>query len=421
MDRLFEIIPHIAREHEKEMKVPHNKRNRQGLELSFFSLLYADDTLLSKEDEGQMTALLHAVERVSEIFGLNLNKDKCRQLSYKGRAKQIYFRNGQKVPQEETVEYLGTLLHFRANPRPEILKRIAGSAFVRRKLDTFWKKAAMGKRNKLLLHEGIVSAKLLYALEAIPIPRNYYARIDASYLKGIRQILGIKTTYGQQEAGQERTNTNATIIGLTNKALSTKKKKANFRLISERIIERATTLLGKTIRRNPEDPMREVIMAGETWNIPQKGHNRVGAPSTNWLIETAMQAWERHELFNPASLTEQMDNINKKNHNKIKAQKKTLDKARARTELRDLMIAGNPPINDDVVRLLKQSLSYKQRKNINENSPNWEIVRKPLNEHRTQDHTDIKKEADRATTINGNLINLTLSEPNILQTGKYFS
>ena len=183
-------------------------------------------------------------------------------------------------------------------------------------------KTNMGKRNKLLLHEGIVSAKLLYVLEALPIPRNFYARIDASYLKGIRQILGIKTTFGQQVAGQERTHTNATVIGQLNKELSTKKKKGKFKLISERIIIRAVSLLGKTTRRNPEDPMREVIMAGETWNIPAKGSNRVGAPSTNWLIETAMQAWDRFELFKPDSINQELDKQNKKTQESLKAKKK---------------------------------------------------------------------------------------------------
>ena len=97
-------------------------------------------------------------------------------------------------------------------------------------------------------------------------------------------------------------------------------------MISERIILRAVSLLGKTIRRNPEDPMREVIMAGETWNIPAKGSNRVGAPSTNWLIETAMQAWDRFELFKPESIQEELDKINKKNTSKHESKEKQMDK-----------------------------------------------------------------------------------------------
>ena len=43
--------------------------------------------------------------------------------------------------------------------------------------------------------------------------------------------------------------------------------------------------------------MKEVIMQGETWNIPEKGDNRAGRPATNWLIETANNAWEKHEIY----------------------------------------------------------------------------------------------------------------------------
>ena len=63
--------------------------------------------------------------------------------------------------------------------------------------------------------------------------------------------------------------------------------------------------MGETVRRNEDDPMKEVIMNGDTWNIPVKGENRVGHPSTNWPIETANQAWIKHQ-------------IDKHNHEQIK-------------------------------------------------------------------------------------------------------
>ena len=48
--------------------------------------------------------------------------------------------------------------------------------------------------------------------------------------------------------------------------------------------------------------MREVIMAGDYWCIPQKGGSRAGRPSTNWLIETANQAWTKYRLHDPETL-----------------------------------------------------------------------------------------------------------------------
>ena len=147
------------------------------------------------------------------------------------------------------------------------------------------------------MHEALIASKLLYALEAIPIPEPMYDRIDASYYKGLRQIMNFKTTFGQQSEGKERTNTNELLIEKINIELTKVKKGKEFIKISTRIKERAIKLLGKTIRRNDDDPIKEVIMNGDTWNIPQKGDNRVGRPATNWLIETANLAWDKHEIY----------------------------------------------------------------------------------------------------------------------------
>ena len=145
------------------------------------------------------------------------------------------------------------------------------------------------------MYEVLTASKLLYALEAIPIPSPMYDRIDSAYYKGLRQIMKLKTTYGQQQEGQERTITNEALIEKINTELKRVKKGKEFKKIRTRIKERAIKLLGKTIRRNDDDPMREVIMQGNTWNIPDKGDNKVGRPPTSWLIETANLAWEQKE------------------------------------------------------------------------------------------------------------------------------
>ncbi len=69
------------------------------------------------------------------------------------------------------------------------------------------------------MHEALIASKLLYALEAVPLPEAMYDRIDAAYFKGLRQILDFKTTYGQQQEGQERTNTNEALIQKMNDEL----------------------------------------------------------------------------------------------------------------------------------------------------------------------------------------------------------
>ena len=120
----------------------------QGLTKSFRALLYADDTLLCEDSEGAMQALLWAVEDVSGVFGLNLNKGKCQQIST-GVTKTIRFKDRTKVTKVEVAEYLGGLLHCQAKQKPEVQKRIATASYTRHKLGQFWKnqRSAEGKRS----------------------------------------------------------------------------------------------------------------------------------------------------------------------------------------------------------------------------------------------------------------------------------
>ena len=55
--------------------------NVEGMGLSFYALLYADDTLLVTAAGHSMEVLLLAVERVSEVFGLCLNREMCKDFN----------------------------------------------------------------------------------------------------------------------------------------------------------------------------------------------------------------------------------------------------------------------------------------------------------------------------------------------------
>ena len=70
----------------------------------------------------------------------------------------------------------------------------------------------------------MICSKMTYALEVLAIPKAEYNKMDAEYLRGYRQILGLKTTYGQRQDGEDMTNTNDKIIELVNEALSRTKK-----------------------------------------------------------------------------------------------------------------------------------------------------------------------------------------------------
>ena len=65
--------PHITEGHKRNMKLPNEKKENE-LQISFLALLYADNTILYEDEEKNMTAVLWAIEEVSSISGLKLNK-----------------------------------------------------------------------------------------------------------------------------------------------------------------------------------------------------------------------------------------------------------------------------------------------------------------------------------------------------------
>ncbi len=91
MDSAFGAIPHVAETHMRNVKLKGREAigTSQGLTKSFRALRYADDTLLCEDSEGAMQALLWAVEDVSGVFGLNLNKGKCQHLNRSRRDHQV--------------------------------------------------------------------------------------------------------------------------------------------------------------------------------------------------------------------------------------------------------------------------------------------------------------------------------------------
>jgi hypothetical protein len=200
MDRIFEIIPHIAGQHKTKMKI---MQGNPGIKKSFSALLYADDTLLCENTENENQALLWAVEEVLGVFGLMLNKKKCQKISVSITG-NIIFLDGTTVPEGTEAEYLGGILTDDTDCKKEVSKRMATAGQCRYQLGNFWRRGAMIRKRKIYMYEAIISAKLMYALDITPLPKGEMNRLDAAFFKGLRQIMGLKTTHGQTTTGEAR-------------------------------------------------------------------------------------------------------------------------------------------------------------------------------------------------------------------------
>ena len=189
-------------------------------------------------------------------------------------------------------------MHEKSDSRPEIKRRIQKAAYARRKLTRFWKKCTIRRIKKIQMYESLIASKLVYGMETLVLPKGWDSKIDAAYLKGIRQILGLKTTYGQMQAGEDRTNTNQKVLEQTEQILNIKINGKRFQMISERIKDRAMKLLGRSLRKPQGDPVAEVMIgASDTWNLPMPGELRKYRPRCNWAIETAKNAWRKFQLY----------------------------------------------------------------------------------------------------------------------------
>ena len=81
------------------------------------------------------------------------------------------------------------------------------------KLEVYWKHSNCSVRQKLIVYDSIIRTKLIYGMEGAQINDHIKKkRIDSFQLKGIRQIIKMKTTYGQQVSGEAKTNTNKKVM-----------------------------------------------------------------------------------------------------------------------------------------------------------------------------------------------------------------
>ena len=92
----------------------------------------------------------------------------------------------------------------------------------------------MNKKGKLQMYEALISAKLMDALDVTPLSTVAKTSLDAAFLRGVRQILNMKTTFAQKKAGEEMTNTNERVLQEAKLVLKIEKDKERERKEEER-------------------------------------------------------------------------------------------------------------------------------------------------------------------------------------------
>ena len=91
--------------------------------LGFDMVYYADDTILFSQSNRGLNELLSLTERVSQQYGLSLNRAKCVAIPMNNDG-NIYFQDGTPLIREFEATYLGNEINREVNIRHEILNKL---------------------------------------------------------------------------------------------------------------------------------------------------------------------------------------------------------------------------------------------------------------------------------------------------------
>ena len=197
--------------HDVHSRQPDRHKSAQVWGSNFTELLYADDTALISKSAHALETLLHDLQIVASSYGLYLIKKKCVHIRLNAIS-PIKYLDQSEVPTEADTIYLGANINNRANVDREISRRISASVIIWKRLEFLWKHSVCDIPTKINLYNAVIRAKLVYGLHTVRLLPHQCTRIDAFQLRGLRQILGISTTFAQQVLGQPRTHSNEYVL-----------------------------------------------------------------------------------------------------------------------------------------------------------------------------------------------------------------
>ena len=208
---------------------------------------------------------------------------------------KVFFKNGQPVLIKPEAKYLGCWLNNRGDPAREIRQRITICMAILKRLDLYWFKANPSIKEKLQVFDAIIKSKLLYGLESAPLNESTKHELDIFQLKGIRKILGIKTTF--IDRSQDTKKIYKQVQSHIDKNTETGHPIRQFKTMSQTYEERKTQLLNSIIT-SPEGTPTKVITFKPNTLTPVEVHNtqgrkrRAGQPRVKWIDTTLENLWQ---------------------------------------------------------------------------------------------------------------------------------
>ena len=187
----------------------------------------------------------------------------------------VKFKNGDTVKAVDEARYLGCMLNDEANAAKEINRRKADTYATWKILFEFWRHGNSEIRDKLVVYDAVIRAKLMYGLESLQLNKEWtekwYGKLDTFQLKGLRQILTLPTTRAQMIQGRTKDNTNERVYMIANvevnkwearhKGNGQFRKLKEIKPLSQYYKEKRREAIVDIINADPEDP-RKAITTG---------------------------------------------------------------------------------------------------------------------------------------------------------------
>ena len=138
----------------ERMSTPKHREPIPGVQNS--QVLYADDTLVFRTYMKHINILIREIQQESHYYNMELNLDKCINLTVNRTQSSIKYSDGTLLPRKQAARYFGTLLTGATDNRQEHLNRIADATRTCNRLKLFWNKEQTSIVWKMRVFQAII-------------------------------------------------------------------------------------------------------------------------------------------------------------------------------------------------------------------------------------------------------------------------
>ena len=221
---------------------------------------------------------------------MRLSKHKCEALKMNAAA-DVRFEDGTPVPTTHEAKYLGCMMNDRGDVSREISNRLRDSIVTLRRLHPFLRNSNCTTKFKLEVLEAVVTAKVLYGLESAALTQAQQQRLDVFYLKGLRKILRLDTTF------VNRDNTNEEVYRRATEAKYEEEVEA--RRFCKPVLPLSSTYGTRRdaffarIAVGPNNALRSMALESNSVRQRKRTPRRVGRPRATWAEQSVKSLWTR--------------------------------------------------------------------------------------------------------------------------------